>query len=727
MRKLTILALVLTANLLARADEGMWMVHQIQQNMADMQAKGLKLSADDIYHATQISLKDAIVLIDDGSCTGELVSSQGMFFTNHHCGVDAVQSQSTAANNLLRDGFWAPSMRDELPIPNKSAMILVGVEDVTAKILASVPTSLPNQEYFDNLRKAMEQLEERTAEETGLHIVVRPFFSHNAFYMMKYERYLDVRLVGVPPSSIGNFGADIDNWHWPRHTGDFCIFRIYTDPKGKPAKHSTDNVPYKPKNYLKISLKGLNEDDFAMIMGYPGSTHRHSTSFEAMHSRDVVAAWRREAWGAMINVVKQAQAVDPNIKVDYTDKHDYLVNFYQKETWQASSMFRYSVVERLAAREDSLRAWAAQNPSQRIRYTAALPVIKDFYDSYRENRWEEMQGALSLVSFYPVDVYKNLNACDKLIGTILEHGQPQSRLKFWKQDPIRFQAKAIQNVMPDMFKHYHPSVDMNLYMVGFGALLKYMGDCKNAPMLSTLMREPNIQHTFPYYVAGFYERSYFTSERNLRRLLKNPCRDSLLNDPLFMLYLNYNVVWDSLYKQYNRAEADYKRAAQLYTRGLLEMQPNKLHYPDANSTMRLTYGKVTGYEPSNGQYYRPFTTLDGVMEKANPQQEAFNIPPKLLELWYSRDYGRYARPDGIMPVCFLTDHDITGGNSGSPVLNANGHLVGIAFDGNSEAMACDFMYEPDKQRTISVDIRYVLFVIDKFANAQNIINELEII
>lgn len=727
MKKFPLLVIALLASVLTRADEGMWLIHQIHQNMADMQAKGLKLSADDIYSASQASLKDAVVLLDDGSCTGGLVSAQGLFFTNHHCGIDAVQSQSTGTNNLLRDGFWAPSKRDELPIPNKTALILVGIEDVTAKILSAVPSTLPNKDYFDGIRKAMEQLEERMAEETGLHIVIRPFFSYNAFYMMKYERYLDVRLVGVPPSSVGNFGGDIDNWRWPRHTGDFCMFRIYTAPDGKPAKHSTDNVPYKPKNYFKISLKGVEENDFTMILGYPGTTHRYATSFEAMHYRDVLAAWRKEAWGAMINVVKQAQAVNPDIKVSYTDKHDYLVNFYQKDTWQASSMYRYNVVERLAAREDSLRAWAAQNPSQRIRYTTTLPVIKGFYDAYRQYHWEEMQGALSLVSFYPVDVYKNLNACDKLIGSILEHGAPQSRLKFWKQDPIRFQAKAIENVLPDIFKNYHPAVDMNLYMVGFGGLLKYMGTCNNAPMLGSLRREPNIQHTFPYYIAGFYERSFFTSEKNLRRLLKNPCRDTLLSDPLFMLYLNYNVVWDSIYAQYNRAEADYKKASQIYTRGLLEMQSNKLHYPDANSTLRLNYGQVMGYHPSDGQYYKPFTTLDGVMKKANPQQEVFHISPKLFELWLGRDYGRYTRRDGAMPVCFLTNNDITGGNSGSPVLNANGHLVGIAFDGNSEAMACDFMYEPDKQRTISVDIRYVLFVIDKLANAQNLIAEMEIV
>lgn len=709
--------------LTAKADEGMWLINLISQNIKTMQSMGCKLTADDIYNINKSSLKDAIVQFDDGSCTGELISAEGLFLTNHHCGVDAVQSQSTTTNNLLKDGFWSKNRGEEIPIPGKTALILVSVEDVTSQILSGINPSLPSDEYFNQIELAMQKKADEVTKTTGNHIAIRQFFDYNAFYMFQYERFLDVRLVGVPPSSIGNFGGDVDNWHWPRHTGDFCMFRIYTGPDGKPAEHSTNNIPYKPKNYLKISLDGVNEGDFTMIIGYPGTTHRYASAFEAQHSRDIIAPWKREVWGTQINMVKKAQASDPTIKVDYTDKHDYLVNFYQKDSWQAESMFRYNVVERLAARQDSLSAWANQSPSLRSRYMTSIPILKNFYQTYQDNKWEQLQGALSSLAFYPVDVYKNVNACDALLGAIFEQGKPYNGLCFWKKDMIRKEAKRLKKEIPSIFKHYHAIPDMNIYMAAFGNLLKNLGDCPNAPLINALRKQPNIDQAFPYYVDNFYKKSYFTSPENLNRLLKNPVRDSLVNDPLLVLYFNYQVLWDSIYKQFNKAEVNFKKASQLYTKGLMEMQPNKLHYPDANSTMRLNYGKVTGYMPYDGIYYKPFTTLDGVMQKANPADDVFNIDIRLYDLWKNKDYGQYGQ-NGVMPVCFLTNNDITGGNSGSPVLNANGNLIGIAFDGNSEAMACDFMFEPEMQRTIIVDIRYVMFVIDKFAHAQNIVDEI---
>lgn len=721
-----ILVLVLTiCTLNAKADEGMWLINLIHQNIPAMQSMGFKLTAEDIYSINKSSLKDAVVQFDDGGCTGELVSAEGLFFTNHHCGVDAVQSQSTTTHNLLKDGFWSKNKQEEIPIEGKTALILVSVEDVTSQVLSKVSTALPNAEYFEQIDLAAQNLLDETKKNTDNFVVIKPFYDYNAFYMFQYERYLDVRLVGVPPSSIGNFGGDIDNWHWPRHTGDFCIFRIYTDANGKPAEYSTSNVPYKSKNFLKISLNGIEEGDFSMIIGYPGTTHRYASSFEALHNRDVIAPWKRSVWGAEIGIIKRAQAEDPAVKVDYTDKHDYLVNFYQKDTWQAESMFRYNVVERLAARQDSLKDWANQSPSQRSRYITSIPVMKNYYDTYRNSRWEQIHGSLSTVSFYPVDVYKNVNRCEKLLNAVLEQGEMYSPLKFWKKDRIRSEAKQLKKEIPDIFKNYHMKPDMGLYMVAFGDLLQNTGDCPRAPLFNALKHQQNIEQTFPYYIEDFYKKSYFTSPENLNRLIANPHRDSLAKDPLFILYFNYQILWDSISKQFSNAEVDFKKASQLFTKGLLEMQPDKLHYPDANSTMRVNYGKVIGYKPLDGLYYKPFTTLDGVMEKVNPAEDVFNIDIRLYDLWKNTDYGKYGK-NGTMPVCFLTDNDITGGNSGSPVLNSNGNLIGLAFDGNSEAMACDFMFEPEIQRTIVVDIRYVMFVIDKFANAQNLIDEIQI-
>lgn len=718
-----LLLFLISSNVLA--DEGMWMLNLIGKNISAMQTLGLKLTAEDIYSVNKSSLKDAIVQFDDGSCSAEMVSPNGLFFTNHHCGVDAVQELSTVSNNLLENGYWAKSHAEELPAKGKTALILADITDVTSDILTGISPSLSNREYFEAINQKMQYLQDSVEAKSGYHVVVRPFFNYNEFYMFRYERYLDVRLVGVPPASIGNFGGDVDNWHWPRHTGDFCIFRIYTSPDGKPAQYNPKNIPLKSKNYLKINLQGVQEGDFAMIIGFPGRTHRYASSYEAMFNREVVANFKRTVWGEMINAIKKAQQTDPAIKVNYTDKHDYLVNFYQKDVWQAESMYKYNVVERLAAREDSLKAWVNSNPFLYSRYVATLPVLENYYQTVTQNRWEELEGAISALSFYPVDVHKNITACNDFVSAIIMQGKPYSRLSF-KKDYIRQESKLLQKRLPAVFEKYHVYPDVQLYSIAFGALLNNSGDFNNLGMLNAIKKVDNISTTYPYYIRAFFEKSYFTSPENLSKLIKKPYLDSLLQDPLFILYHNYDMLWDSIYNSMYEAQQNYNRAMQLYTKGIMEMNKGKLLYPDANSTPRLTYGKVKGYRPADGMAYKPFTTLDGVMEKEDPNSEVFKVPEKLRKLWERKDYGPYAN-NGVMPVCFLTDNDITGGNSGSGVLDANGNLIGIAFDGNSEAMACDFMYEPETQRTIVVDIRYVLFIIDKFGESRHIMNELTVL
>lgn len=724
-RKISTIFLLLVVGKTMLADEGMWMLNLLHQNIPAMQALGFKLTAEDIYSVNKSSLKDALVQFDDGGCSAELVSPNGLFFTNHHCGVDAVQELSTVNNNLLKDGYWAKSLGEELPAKGKTALILVDITDVTTQVLSGISNSLSNQEYFEAINQKMRTIEDSVTATSGYHTVVRSFYNYNEFYMFRYERYLDVRLVGVPPASIGNFGGDVDNWHWPRHTGDFCVFRIYTSPDGKPAPYSPKNIPLKSRNYFKINLQGVKEGDFAMIIGYPGRTHRFATSYEALYNREVVANFKRFVWGEMINAIKNAQKQDPAIKVNYTDKHDYLVNFYQKDVWQAESMIRFNVVERLATREDSLRGWANSNPFLFSRYVTSLPVIQNYFTTATNNHWEELEGALNALSYYPVDVYKNVNACNDFLSAIIYQGKPYSRLSF-KKDLIRLEGKALSKRIPDIFSKYHLYPDVQLYSIAFGALLNNTETFPNLGMLNAIKRVENISTTYPYYVQAFYEHSYFTKPENLKRLIKYPYLDSLFKDPLFILYHNYSALWDSIYPTIHSAMQDYNRAMQLFTKGIREMNPQKLMYPDANSTPRLTYGKVIGYKPADGLYYKPFTTLDGVMEKENPNSDVFMVPSKLRQLWERKDYGRYGA-NGTMPVCFLTDNDITGGNSGSGVLDAYGNLIGIAFDGNSEAMACDFIYEPEFQRTIVVDIRYVLFIIDKFGESKHIMDELTIL
>lgn len=721
MKKLSLVFSLLLTWQITFADEGMWLINLITQNMSHMEAMGIKLTAEDIYSINHSSLKDAIVQFDDGSCTGELVSAKGLFLTNHHCGVEAIQMHSTPQRNLLKDGFWAKSLKEELPVPGKTALILVSVEDVTKKILDNVSEQLSSVDYFNQLYDAMNKLALESAQGGKYHAIVKPMFNHNSFYLFLYERYLDVRLVGAPPTSIGNFGGDVDNWHWPRHTGDFSMFRIYTSPDGQPAVYSTKNVPYKSKKFLSISLDGVNEGDFAMIIGYPGTTYRYASPYEAQHARDVLAPWKDKVWGDFIKTVKEAQSRDPKVKVDYTDKHDMLVNFWQKDTWQAESMFRFGVVERLQTREDSLKAWISRLPSSRNRYLSAIPMISDYYKMYKENKWEEVSNSINALSSFPVDINNNINACDELFMAMLNNSNKTKK----GEQAVRRAAKVIKKRVPKIFENYHADPDMWLYTTAIESLLDNSSDCPNVPMLEAIKQQPKIRQMMPLYVQNFYQRSYFTSPENLYKFLKTPAIDSIVKDPLFMLSQSYNLLYDSLSRTIKPHQSDYERAMQLYTKGIIEMESNTLHYPDANSTMRLTYGRILGYKPFDGVLLKPFTTLDGVMDKENPNVDIFNVPPKLKQLWQAKDYGRYGK-NGVLPVCFLTDNDITGGNSGSPTLNANGNLIGIAFDGNYEAMACDYAFEPAIQRTIIVDIRYVLFVIDKFAGAKNLIDEMNI-
>ena len=713
MKKVAFILSFLLAWQISMADEGMWLINLITQNMAQMEARGIKLTAEDIYSINHSSIKDAVVQLDDGSCTAELISAKGLLLTNHHCGVEAIQLHSTPEHNLLKDGFFALTLNEELSVPGKTAMLLVSVEDVTAKIRNGLNEKLANPDYLNSMYSKMDSLASVSTQNGKYYAIVKPMYNHNSFFLFLYERFLDVRLVAAPPSSIGNYGGDADNWRWPRHTGDFSMFRIYTGPDGKPAEFSTKNIPYVPKRFLNISLNGVKEGDFAMIIGYPGTTYRYSSPYEAKQARDVLAPWKDKVWGDFIRTIKEAQAKDIKIKVDYTDKHDMLVNFWQKDTWQAESMFRFNVVERLQNREDSLKTWVSRMPSTRIKYLSSIPMLSDYYKAYRENKWEEVNGSLSALLEYPVDVSKNINACDKLFSAMLTGKN------------VKKTARSIRKQIPKIFENYHVIPDVWLYSIALNSLLESTSDCPNLPMIQAIKQQPQIRQMMPLYAQSFYQRSYFTSPENLRRLLKTPKIDSIVKDPVFMLYQTCHQLYDSLSNIIRPRRSDYERAMQSYTKGLMDMESNKLHYPDANSTMRLTYGKVIGYKPTDGIVCHPFTTLDGLIEKENPSIDIFNVPPKLKQLWLAKDYGRYG-VNGTVPVCFLTDNDITGGNSGSPTLDVNGNLIGIAFDGNYEAMSCDYAFEPEIQRTIIVDIRYVLFVIDKFAGAKNLIDEMRI-
>jgi hypothetical protein len=715
--RIALVFILLLSVQVSKADEGMWLISLIQKNLESMQRMGLKLTAEDIYSINKSSLKDAVVQLDDGGCSAELISPFGLVLTNHHCAVSNIQSHSTSDRNLLHDGFWAMSRKEELPVPGKTALILKRVEDVTQQVLAKADFS--SQEYFNQTAKACDEIVKSIeATEKGVHAQVVPMYNDNQFFLFVYNRFTDVRLVGAPPSSIGNFGGDVDNWRWPRHTGDFALYRIYTGPDGMPADYSKRNKPYVPKHHFPISLNGVNEDDFAMVLGYPGSTYRFSTSYHAKHERDVVAPWVDSVWGEFISSIKDAMQSDISKKVHFTDKHDMLVNFWQKDTYQASSMNRFGVVDRLEKREKALTEWANSDLDNRQQYINALSEIKDFYDLLRDNKYDELLRSIGSITNWPVEIGDKFYLLNDYFTEVMKEKPSKSKLKK--------ELKRLKKELPSKYSSFYPDVDMKLYAAAFNSFIKHLPKDFNNPFFNELVGNENIELLMPILINHFYQSSYFSSQESLMKFLDKPVLDSLSRDPLFIIQVNLENLSFALRDSIAPHTQRLQKAMRDLSKGMLEMNNEKLLYPDANSTMRLSYGKVTGYYPRDGVKYRHQSYLDGVIEKENPNVDVFNVSSKIKELWKQKDFGPYADANGV-PTCFLTDNDITNGNSGSPVLNAQGQLVGVAFDGNYEAMACDFMFEPSMQRTIVTDIRYVLFVIDKFAGAKHLVDEMTII
>ncbi len=700
------------------ADEGMWLISLISKNMEDMKKLGLKLSAEEIYSINNSSLKDAVVLLDDGGCSAELISPYGLVLTNHHCAVGDIQFHSTTHNNLLKEGFWAENYKDELPIPGKTALILKNVEDITSRVEAMI--SQDTKKIREEADSIMEMLSKQASKgKKGIYVQVVPMFSYNSFYMFTYYRFTDVRLVGAPPSSIGNFGGDIDNWRWPRHTGDFTLLRIYSSPDGMPSDYSKRNVPYRPKHHFPISLRGVNENDFAMVIGYPGTTYRHSSSYHAEIERDVVAPWVDEVWGRFIMDIKETMEQDEGARVHFTDTHDMLVNFWQKDTYQAQSMSRFNVVERLKAREDSLRSWVRLNPSERLRYIEAMDPIESYFSYLKDGRYIPLDRSLSALLYWPVGVGGKIYENSELISAIFNNKKLNRK--------VRNEAKKKKNQADELFKDYYHELEIKLYSAALESLTKHLPDTISEPLLVQLKEVNYPELIIPVLVNNFFGDSHFASLEKYQNLLARPSIDSLANDPLFFLHLIFETLQTNLEKNIEYRKKEYREAERIFTKGLLEMEADKLHYPDANSTMRLSYGKVIGYQPRDGINFKPFTTLNGIIEKDSQEIDVFRVPAGLKRIFENRDFGMYADETGVMRVCFLTDNDITNGNSGSPVLNAEGQLVGVAFDGNYEAMACDFIFEPKMQRTIVTDIRYVLLIIDKFAGAKHLIDEMTIL
>lgn len=696
MKKLFLLFAAACVTFSAAADEGMWMLPYLQKmNAKDMKARGCKLSAEEIYSMNNSSLKDAIVIFG-GGCTGEIVSPDGLLFTNHHCGYGSIQALSSVEHDYLKNGFWAMSRAEEIPAPGLKVRFIRKIVDVTSDVLGAVPDIAGGEERSRLVAEHAEAVKSRfEAENPGMEISVKPFFGGNQFFAFVIEVFSDVRLVGTPPTSIGKFGGDTDNWMWPRHTGDFSIFRVYAGPDNKPADYAPENRPYKAEKFLKVSLNGYDEADFAMIMGFPGSTQRYMTSYEIDRMLEVENPQRIFIRGERQAILKEDMAASDKVRIQYASKYAQSSNYWKNSIGMSRGIKRLDVKGRKQEQEAAFRAWAAKNTLPAEGYVDAL-------DKIRESVEETLPSYASLQ--YLQEAF--LRAVE-----ILTPARYSGSLK----------GAELEKALKGFYKDYNMPTDRRVAKRMFRIVKE---NCKELPSVFAEVIDKRFGGDTDAYVDYLYDNSVFADEQ--RALAAVASGKELKEDPAAVLSESIVGKMRELSKAQKEGRQKYADGHRLYIAGLMRMQPKKAWASDANFTIRLTYGRILPYNPADGIRYNYYTTLKGVMEKENPENPTeFTVPAKLKELYAAKDFGRYANAKGELPTCFLADCDITGGNSGSPVLNAKGSLIGLAFDGNWEAMSGDVAFEPELQRTIAVDVRYVLFVIDKFAGASWLLDELQ--
>ena len=702
MRKLFVsIAAALMLGFSAMADEGMWMLPLLQKLNADaMKDLGCRLTPDQIYSVNHSSLKDAIVIFG-GGCTGEMISDKGLLVTNHHCGYSSIQQLSSDEHNYLEDGFWAMNSNEEIPVPGLSVTFLVNMSDVTEAIEGA---------KSDEERKAVSEALVKDSEERnpGCDVELTSFYNNNVHYIIVYKVFRDIRFVGAPPASIGKFGGETDNWMWPRHTGDFSMFRVYAGKGNEPAEYSEDNVPYVPKQSLRISLKGINEGDYTMIMGYPGRTQRYQTEAQLNHMmalNDIAI----EARTLRQDIMWKWMEKDPSIRLKYANKYAGSANDWKKWIGEKKAFKDLNIIEKEHDKEARFQKWVDKNKKRHGLYGTA---IADIAAGIKANEQVDLDVKLLSETLYRTEL---VNLSSAYLG-----GRNRS-LKSGA-DSVTAEAAGLE-ALKSAFEDYYAPLDKE----ETAALLKFYRE-KAKPENYPDLGEDFATMDIDKYVDELFRTTIFTSYDKAKEAIENGGKEVTLHDPVNTLATALVNVFVKLRGEQNPDAAKSIRAAsKAYTAGLMEWSKGKAMYPDANFTMRLTYGTVKSYSPKDALNYRYYSTIYGVMEKEDPSNYEFIVPNKLKQLYVKRDYGQYAMADGNLPCCFLTTNDITGGNSGSPVLNADGELIGLAFDGNWESMSSDVMFEPDLQRCICVDIRYVLFLVDKFGGAGYLLQEMNIV
>ena len=709
MKRLLLSLAILLTSAMAFAGEGMWIPMLLQYNEKEMQEMGMRITADDIYSINHSSLKDAIVLFG-GGCTGEIVSDYGLLLTNHHCGFDYIQKHSSVEHDYLTDGFWAMDRSQELPCPGLSVIFLREMRDVTEKVLFNVTDDMTEEDRQATINENIKKITAEVEKQTTYKVSIKPYFLGNEYYLLLNEVYTDVRLVGCPPSNIGKFGGDTDNWVWPRHTGDFSVFRVYADPDGHPADYSASNIPYRPAKHLEISLKGADEGDFAFVFGYPARTSEYLPAVAVDQEANVIDPIAVRLRGEILDIYNTYQERDKKVRIQYASKHAGLGNGWKKWMGVTEGINHFRGVQKKRYYEESFQEWAL---GARNRYMY-IDLLKNFEQKYKE--LEPYRVAYTYLSNagLNIEIFDFAGNFNKLSQVTKET----------PQEEIDKMITGLKKATENFFKDYYQPIDREVART----MLKEYLEHQPADFRPGFLNEIK---DVDAYVEQLFEKSLFADKDKVMEFLESfkPSKvKKLQKDPALLAYQSMIGFYrDEVNPKMGPINKEIDRMQRIYMKGQMAMEPEKRFSPDANFTLRVTYGKVEGFKPQDGKIFRHYTTLEGIMEKENPDVYDYVVEPKLKALYNSKDYGRYADKDGTMHVAFTASVHTTGGNSGSPILNADGQLLGLNFDRCWEGTMSDLVYDPNICRNISVDIRYVLFIIDKFAGAKHLVNEMTIV
>lgn len=717
-KTILVFAILIISKTFLFAGEGMWIPMLLQElNEKEMKEMGMNINAEDIYSINNSSLKDAILLFGRG-CTADIISDQGLLLTNHHCGFGQIQKHSSIEHDYLTDGFWAMSRDEELPNPGLTATLMVEMREVTLEVFNGVRDEMTEKERSEMIKDNIKSIIEGFEKNSDYQAKIKPFFKGNQYYMIITETFKDIRLVGAPPSNIGKFGGDTDNWMWPRHTGDFSLFRIYVDKDGKAAKYSEYNIPYTPKYHIPISIKGVDEGDFTFVFGYPARTNEYLPSYALELITEIGNPQKIKLRETRLEIFRKYSLKDPKIRIQYATKHARVSNYWKKMIGESKGVKRMNAIETKRIYENNFIDWVNSSDYTRNEYSG---LINSFEETYTNLRPYSLASDYFHEAVMAMEVLKFSAAFKKLVSL--------SQDKNLDDKSINLEVEKLKKISSTFFKDYYKPIDKEVMQAMLWYYDQNIDNIFKPEFLSTI--NSKFKGNYNAFTDYVFKKSMFDDENSIITFLDNYKPKSykkILKDPVYKMSDEfYTIYMLKLKSPMAIINAKIDSLQRRYMKAQIEMEPAKRFYPDANFTLRVSYGNVNGYSPKDAVYYKHYTTLEGIIEKENPDIYDYVVEDKLKELYLNKDYGKYAAKDGSLRVAFAASNHTTGGNSGSPVLDADGNLVGLNFDRCWEGTMSDLVYDPSVCRNISLDIRYFLFIVDKYAGAGYLVEEMDLV